>query len=118
MYSANCAYTQLLAKAKAGNVIQIILFAKLWLLAVGLLCPEARAPFAYLYKSIAYLINVCLQGCIHPKRHLILHLHKDAVWASTNFGTKAIGDGFFEFEKARTRINKRKKGRRVILLML
>ena len=68
MYSAYCAYAQLPAKVKASNGIQLIpLLAKLYVLTVGLLCTEARAPFATLYKSIVYLTTCVPAGLHSPK---------------------------------------------------
>lgn len=57
MYSANFACTWPPAKAKVGDGDPAhILFAKVYILAVGFLGPDAGTTFANLYKGITYLI--------------------------------------------------------------
>lgn len=45
----------------------ILLFAKLCILAVGLLCLEAGVPFANSYKGFVYLIIYMPSGLNSPK---------------------------------------------------
>lgn len=67
MYSANCACTWPPAKASGRWGPAHILFAKVHILAVGLLGPDAVTTFANLYKGITYLIRCVPAGLHLPK---------------------------------------------------